>query len=312
MSSIAIFSGQGHPSLAAEICGHLDVPLSPCTFSTFSNDCLFVQLNANCREQDVFIIQPISPPTQTNLVQLMLMMDAARGASSKRITAVIPHYAYARSDKKDAPRVSIAARLVADLLATAGAHRILTVALHSDQVHGFFSVPVDHLNALKVLAEHYSEQDLTDTVVVSPDLGNARAASAFARLLDLPVAAGRKQRHSDDSVEIDTIVGNVEGKRCLIMDDEIATGGSIVMLMERLRELGATRFRIACTHGLFTRNALARLSDLEDVDEIVSTNTVPQPSGPGTEKLKVLSAAPMIAEAIRRIHCGESVSALFN
>src|SRR4029079_6613827 len=205
MRNIVVFSGHAHPDLARALCKRLKVPLSPSTTTTFSNDCLGVQLEANCREADVFIIQPLSPPVQEHLVELLLMLDAARGASAARITAVIPHYAYARSDKKDAPRISIAARLVADLLATAGASRVLTMTLHSAQVHGFFSVPVDHMNALKVLAKHFRRQNLRDTVVVSPDLGNAKQSSYFARMLGLPVAAGSKRRLSDDRVVLDAI-----------------------------------------------------------------------------------------------------------
>src|SRR5581483_7396698 len=194
--------------------------LSPSTTKRFSNDCLEAQLQANCRERDVFLIQTLSTPVQEHLVELLLMIDAARGASAARITAVIPHYAYARSDKKDAPRISIGGRLVADLLTTAGANRVLTMTLHAPQVHGFFSVPVDHLNALGVLAQHFRGRDLGNSVVVSPDLGNAKSATQFARLLRVPVAAGSKQRLADDRVVIDTIVGEVEGRDVIVMDDE--------------------------------------------------------------------------------------------
>ena len=200
MNKIVVFSGSAHTQLAQAICKRLKIPLSPATTSTFSNDCLGVQLGANCREADVFIVQPLVPPVQHHLMELLLMLDAARGASAARLTAVIPHFAYARSDKKDAPRISIAARLVADLLVTAGANRVLTMTLHSPQVHGFFSVPVDHMNALKVLAQHFRRQKLTDTIVVSPDLGNAKEASHFARSLGLPVAVASKKRVSDDRV----------------------------------------------------------------------------------------------------------------
>src|SRR3954466_10886811 len=177
MNKIVVFSGQAHPELARAICRRLEVPLSRSATTTFSNDCLGVQLQANCRGADVFIVQPLAPPVQEHLMELLLMLDAARGASAARVTAVIPHYAYARSDKKDAPRISIAAKLVADLLATAGAGRVLTMTLHSPQVHGLFSVPVDHMNALRVLASHFRRRKLTNTVVVSPDLGNIKEAS---------------------------------------------------------------------------------------------------------------------------------------
>ena len=311
MREIAVFSGSAHPHLAAEICACLDIRLQPSTINRFSNDCLYVQLNANCRESDVFLIQPLVPPVQEHLMELLLMLDAARGASAARATAVIPHYAYARSDKKDAPRISIAGRLVADLLRTAGADRVLTMTLHAPQVHGFFSMPVDHLNALQVLAGHFRGRDLADTVVVSPDLGNAKSATQFARLLGLPVAAGSKQRLRDDRVVIDTIVGEVTRKDVIIMDDEIATGGTIVELLERLRERRVGRIALVCTHGLFTGPAIERLRAQPDIAEIVTTDTVPLPAEKHLPNLQVLSIAPLLAEAIRRIHTGMSVSSLF-
>ena len=311
MREVAIFSGSAHPALAAEICAYLGVPLQPTKVGRFSNDCLQVQLRANCRECDVFLIQPLVTPVQEHLVELLLMLDAARGASAARITAVIPHYAYARSDKKDAPRISIAGRLVADLLATAGANRVLTMTLHAAQVHGFFSMPVDHLNALNVLARHFRGRDLHNTVVVSPDLGNAKSATAFARLLGLPVAAGNKQRIADDRVVIETIVGDVTGRDVIVLDDEIANAGSVVELLHRLREHGVGRIAIACTHGLFTGQAVERLHGQPDIAEIVMTNTVPLPPEKHLPQMTVLSIAPLLAEAIRRIHNGESVSALF-
>lgn len=312
MDDVTIFSGEAHPQLAREICNHLGIPLSPSTFRRFSNDCQYIQLNANCRESDVFIIQPLVPPVQENLMQLLLMLDAARGASAKRITAVIPYFGYARSDKKDAPRISIAGRLVADILATAGANRVLTMTLHSEQVHGFFSVPVDHLNALLILAEHFRSTDLKDTIVVSPDLGNAKAAGHFSKLLGVPVAAGRKQRLSDEKVVIDTVVGDVKGKTCIVMDDEIANGGSMMELLAVLRDLGAGPFKIACTHGLFTKNAVPNLTSQPDVLEIVTTNTIPMSPEKEHAKIKVLSIGPLVAETIKRIHLGQSVSSLFN
>jgi ribose-phosphate pyrophosphokinase len=310
MRGIGIFSGNAHKDLAREICHHLEIPLNHAEISRFSNDCLQVQLQANCREQDVFIIQPLVPPVQENLMELLLMLDAARGASAARITAVIPHYAYARSDKKDAPRISIGARLVADLLATSGANRVLTMALHSAQVHGFFSVPVDHLNALGVIAEHFREQDLENTIVVSPDLGNAKSATQFARTLNLPVAAGNKRRVSDDRVEIDAIVGDVDGKNVIVLDDEIANGGSIVQIVDALRQRNVQRISVACTHGLFTGRAIERLA-AEDIEEIVATNTVPLDPARRLPNMTVLSIAPLISEAIHRIHHGESISSLF-
>jgi ribose-phosphate pyrophosphokinase len=312
MNSIVVFSGSAHPALAAAIGRRLKTTVSPAEITHFSNDCLGVQLQANCREADVFIIQPLAPPVQEHLMELLLMLDAARGASAARITAVIPHYAYARSDKKDAPRISIAARLVADLLATAGANRVLTMTLHSAQVHGFFSVPVDHMNALKVLAGHFRRRSLANTVVVSPDLGNAKAASHFARMLGLPVAAGSKQRLSDDRVVIDAIVGDVDGKRVIVIDDEIANGGTVIEVLQKLRERKVKSISVACTHGLFTGKAIERLGRQRDIEEIVTTDTVPIASEKRLPNMTVLSVAPLLAEAIRRVHCGESVSGLFD
>jgi ribose-phosphate pyrophosphokinase len=308
---IAVFSGSAHPALATEICRHLGVDLSPSRLTRFANDCLEVQLQANCRERDVFLIQPLVPPVQEHLVELLLMLDAARGASAARTTVVLPHYAYARSDKKDAPRISIGGRLVADLMVAAGASRVLAMTLHSPQVHGFFSVPVDHLHALRELAAHFSQYDLSNTVVVSPDLGNAKEAAHFARILGLPVAAGAKQRFADDKVQISTVIGEVTGRDVIILDDEIAKGSTVIELLDKLRERGAGSIRVACTHGLFSAGALERLQEFDDVLEIVATNTVPIPDSKVVPKLKVLSIAPAMAEAMRRINVGESVSTLF-
>ncbi len=312
MREIAVFAGSAHPALAREICADLGVPLLPSRVQRFSNDCLEVQLQANCRDRDVFLIQPLAPPVQEHLVELLLMIDAARGASASRITVVMPHYAYARSDKKDAPRISIGGRLVADLLATAGASRVLTTTLHSPQVHGFFSVPVDHLHALSELAAHFRRYDLSNAVVVSPDLGNAKEAAAFARRLGVGVAMGAKQRFENDRVEISAVIGEVAGKDVIVLDDEIVAGSTILELLGHLRRLGARSIRIACTHGLFSDGALDRLGDQPDVLEIVCTNTVPIRPGHRTDKLVVLSVAPALAEAMRRIHAGESVSELFH
>jgi ribose-phosphate pyrophosphokinase len=309
---IAVFSGTAHPELAEEICTQLEVPLLPVRVDRFANDCLEVQLQANCRERDVFLIQPLVPPVQEHLVELLLMLDAARGASAARTTVVMSHYAYARSDKKDEPRISIGGRLVADLLSAAGASRVLTLTLHSPQVHGFFSVPVDHLHALRELAGHFRGCELSNSVVVSPDLGNAKAASAFARMLGVPVAAGAKQRFSDDRVVISAVIGDIEGKDVIVLDDEIARGSTVIELIDRLRERNVASIRVACTHGLFTDGALDRLAAQPDVLEIVCTNSVPIPKTKLVPKLRVLSIAPAMAEAMRRIHNGESVSSLFH
>ena len=310
MRGITVFGGTAHPHLSEAICRHLGEPLAPSRLVRFANDCLEVRLESNCRERDVFLIQPLVPPVQENLVELLLMVNAAHGASAARTTVVVPYYSYARSDKKDAPRISIGGRLVADLLVAAGADRMLTMTLHAPQVHAFFSVPVDHLHALRELAEHFSRHDLTNTVVVSPDLGNAKSASAFARRVGVPVAAGAKQRFDDENVKITSIIGEVEGRDVIVLDDEIARGSTVIEVLDRLAERGAGPARVATTHGLFAAGALERIGDRDDVVEIVCTDTVPlKVSHP---KLTVLSVAPALAEAIRRIHGGESVSALFH
>ncbi|MGH3215767.1 MAG: ribose-phosphate diphosphokinase [Trebonia sp.] len=308
-ADIVIFGGHAHQELADEICSDLGVPRSPVRTTRFANDCLQVQLQANCRERDVYLIQPLVPPVQENLVELLLMADAARGASAARVTAVMSHYAYARSDKKDAPRISIGGRLVADLLVTAGVNRVLTLTLHSMEVHGFFSVPVDHLHALRELADHFRQRDLSRAVVVSPDLGYAKSAAAFARRLGLPVAAGAKERLSDDKVSISAIIGDVADRDVIIVDDEIARGTTVLALLSVLRRQEVRSISVACTHGLFADGALEKLAAAEDVIEIVSTNSVPMPTV--HPKLTVLSVAPALAEAIRRTHDGESVSVLF-
>ena len=311
MRDIAVFGGTAHPELGREICTQLGVPLHPVRVTRFANDCLEVQLQANCRERDVFLIQPLVKPVQENLVELLLMLDAARGASAARTTVVMPHYSYARSDKKDAPRIAIGGRLVADLMVAAGASRVLTMTLHSPQVHGFFSVPVDHLHALRQLAAHFRRYDLGNAVVVSPDLGNAKDAQDFARLLDVPVAVGAKQRINDHKVSITSVIGEVAGKDVIVLDDEIARGSTVLELLDRLRERGVNSVRVACTHGLFADGAIGRIGAEPDVLEIVCTNTVPIPVEERSAKLTVLSVAPILAEAMRRIHNGESVSTLF-
>jgi ribose-phosphate pyrophosphokinase len=306
---IVVFGGSAHRALTAEICEYLSVPERPVRLTRFANDCLEVQLQSNCRERDVFLIQPLVQPVQEHLVELLLMADAARGASAARVTAVIPHFAYARSDKKDEPRISIAGRLVADLLVTAGVNRVLTMTLHSPQVHGFFSVPVDHLHALSEFTAHFRGRDLSNSVVVSPDLGHAKSAAAFARRLGVPVAAGAKERVDDSKVTISAIIGDVTGRDAIILDDEISRGTTVFEMLDRLREREVRSVAVACTHGLFADGSLEKLA-ASDVTEIVCTNTAPVPAD--HPKLRVLSVAPALAEAMSRIHDGESVSALFN
>ncbi|GAB2453053.1 ribose-phosphate pyrophosphokinase [Streptomyces incanus] len=271
-----------------------------------------MQLPANCRERDVFLVQPLVGPVQEHLVELLLMCDAARGASASRITAVMPHYSYARSDKKDAPRISMGGRMVADLLVAAGASRVLAMTLHAPRVHGFPSAPVDHLHALRELASHFGRYELSRTTVVPPGLGNAKEAAAFARIIGAQVAAGTRQRSADDRVRISSVIGEVAGRDVVVPDDEIAKGSTVLELLDRLREPGPRSIRVACSHGLFAAGTLKRLGEQPDVLEIVWTDTVPMPAEKHTDKLRVLSIAPALAEAVRRIHNGESVGALFD
>lgn len=306
-----VFSGSAHPKLAKEIAHYLRLELSPTEIRKFSNDNFYVHLGTSVRGSDVFIIQPLAPPCSDNLLELLLMLDVARGAAAKSIHAVIPYYSYARSDKKDAPRISIAARLIADLLVTAGADHVIAMTLHSPQVHGFFSIPADHLTAHSVFLEHLSEKDLSNSVVLSPDIGHAKRAAKLAHALGIPIAAGEKMRMNDNSVTISGIMGEVRGKDIIIMDDEIATAGTIVETIKYLRHFDIQRITIIGTHGLFTGNAVKDLDEIEEIDEIVVTNTVPLSSRRKPERLKVLSVGPIFGEVIRRNVCGESVGTLF-
>ncbi len=309
--STLVFSGTAHPALAQEIAAHLGLEVSPSVVRKFSNDNLYVQLGVSVRGKHAFIIQPISPPASDNLMELLLMLDAARGAGAAAVHAVIPYFSYARSDKKDAPRISIAGRLVADLVHTAGANRVMTMTLHAAQVHGFFSVPTDHLTARSAFVRYFSKQDLTNTVVVSPDIGNAKRALELARALGVSVAAGEKTRLADDSVEITSVLGDVQGKRAIILDDEIATGGTIVETVRVLRKQNVRRITLVCTHGLFAGPAVERFNQIEEIEEIVTTNTVPLLPQNRPERLRVLSVADIFGEVIRRNVLGESVGALF-
>lgn len=306
-----LFSGTAHKQLANQIAGYLGLPLQETVINKFSNDNLYAHLGVSVRSKEVFIIQPLTPPTSDNLMELLLMLDIARSAGAHGVHAVIPYFSYARSDKKDAPRISIAARLVAEMLETAGATHVITMTLHSPQVHGFFSVPTDHLTAQSVFVEYFKNQDLSNTVVVSPDIGNAKRASKLARALGLPIAAGEKMRLSDDQVEIGGIMGDVRGKRVILMDDEIATGGSIVETVRVLRNENVRHVSVVCTHGLFTGPAAERLNAVDEIDEIVSTNTVPVDDDRKPERLTVLSVGDIFGEVIRRNVVGESVGALF-
>ncbi|MGC8787220.1 MAG: ribose-phosphate diphosphokinase [Anaerolineae bacterium] len=312
-SSICIFSGSAHRELAEEICSLRGIPLSPSVTRHFHNDNLYVQLQEPVRERDVFIIQPFyPPPVSDRILELLMMLDAARSASAKRVTAVIPYYSYSRSDKKDEPRISIAGRLIADLLVTAGAQRILTMTLHSPQVHGFFSVPTDHLSSMPVFASYFRDKDLSDTVIVTPDIGHAKRATELARELHLPVAAVSKKRIDDITVVAEGLIGEVRGKKAILIDDEIAVGTSMIEAIALLRRHGVQEATLVCTHGIFCGPAIENLKAVPEIKSIVTTNTVPIPPEKRIPCMEVLSVAPLFAEAIRRIHEGETMQPLFD
>jgi len=313
MNDLCIFSGSSHPQLAEDICSLLGLKLSPSKTCHFHNDNLYVQLQETVRERSVFIVQTFyPPPVSDRILELLMMLDAARSASAKRVTALIPYYSYSRSDKKDEPRISIGGRLVADLLRTAGAQRVLTMTLHSPQVQGFFSIPTDHLSSMPVLADHFRGKDLSNTVVVTPDIGHAKRATKLARKLGLPVVAASKKRISDTEVVVDGLIGDdIRGKRVILVDDEIAVGTSMIEVIKVLRERGVKEATIACTHGIFCGPAIQNLSAVPEIKHIVTTNTVPIPPEKRAIGIEVLSVAPLFAEAIRRIHEGETMEPFF-
>ena len=307
---IRIFSGNGNPELAKEICDYVGIPPGKVEIHRFSNENLFIQICENVREMDVFVVQPFSTPVHENIMELLIMMDALRSASATRITAVIPYYSYARSDKKDQPRISITGRLMADLIVTAGADRVLTMNLHKHQVHGFFSVPTDHLYAAPVLLDYFKDVDRQNTVVVAPDSGHVKEAANYAERLHLPLAFVDKRRISDQEVETTAVVGDVAGKHAIVFDDEIAAGTSLVATVDILRQKGVRSVRAAAVHGVLCDGAIEKIAR-SPVEEVVVTNTVPVPPEKRLDKIKVLSVGHLFGEAIKRIHTGDSISSLF-
>ncbi|MEN6305686.1 MAG: ribose-phosphate pyrophosphokinase [Armatimonadia bacterium] len=306
---LRIISGSSNRPLAEEICEQLDVALTPVELSRFSNENLAVQILESVRECDVFVIQSLYPAPSDSLIELMLFLDACRSASAARVTAVIPHYSYARSDKKDKPRISIAARLMADVLTTSGANRFLTMNLHSEQVRGFFSVPTDHLLAMPVICEYLRQGDLSNATALF-DLGQDKRAGNYAEALGIPLAVVDKRRISDTEVEIRALIGEVEGKDVIFFDDEISRGTSLIATLNAIKQMGARSVRAACTHGLFAGNAMAEI-DRSVLTDVISTNTVNVPPEKRIPKLTVLSVAPLFAAAIANTHDGRSISTLF-
>ena len=311
LENLKIFSGAAHPTLAQEVCSYVDIPVGKATVSKFSNDNTFVQYEENIRQQDVFIIQPFSYPVNDTIMELLIMIDAAKRASAGRITAVIPFYAYGRTDKKDQPRVPITARLLADLITVAGAHRLLTVDLHAGQIQGFFNIPVDELTALPLLTSYYRHKELVDSVVVAVDIGISKRARDMATALGIPLAIIEKRRvDNNDHTEVLNVIGDVAGKTAITFDDETGTGGSLVSAVQAVVNAGAKEIYSCSTHGVFTEPALDRINNSQ-IKELVVTDTLPSATSAESPKIKVLSVARLLGEAICRIHEGRSVGELF-
>jgi len=312
MDELKVFTGNANPALAQAIVDYLDIPLGKAEVFQFSNENTFVRILENVRERDVFVVQPISAPVNNNLVELLIMIDALKRASARRITAVVPYYGYGRTDKKDQPRVPITARLVADLLTVSGANRLLTVDLHAPQIQGFFSIPVDELTALNTLAGYFIEKKLNgNLVVVATDIGISKRARDLAEKLGVPLAIMEKRRIGNvDRTETLNVIGEVEGKVALTLDDEIDTAGSLVNVVAALLERGAKEVYSCCTHPVFSGPAIQRIASCP-VKEVVVTDTIPVGPEKKLDKIKVLSIAPLLGEAIHRIHTGMSVGAMF-
>jgi len=311
MDELKVFSGNAHPALAKAVTDYLGIPLGNCEVIEFSNENTFVRILENVRERDTFIVQPISSPVNSHLMELLIMIDAMKRASAKRITAVIPYYAYGRSDKKDQPRVPITARLVADLLTVAGANRVLTVDLHKAQIQGFFNIPVDELTAFYLLSDYFKEKKLKNLVLVATDFGISKQARDIAERLHTPLAIMEKRRlGNEDKTETLNVIGDVKGKVALAVDEEIDTAGSLVGVVNTLLERGAKEVYACSTHPVFSGPAIERIAGCQ-VKEVVVTDTVPVPTQKRIDKIVVLPIAPLLGEAIRRIHTGQSVGAMF-
>ncbi|GBD10794.1 Ribose-phosphate pyrophosphokinase [bacterium HR23] len=308
---LKVFSGRAHPELAKGICSYLGIPLGQATVFKFSNDNTFAQFLENIRGRDVFLVQPFAYPVNDTIMELLIMIDAAKRASAGRITAVIPYYAYGRTDKKDQPRVPITARLIADLLTVAGAHRVLTVDLHSEQIQGFFNIPVDELSARPLLTRYIREKGLENMVVVAVDIGISKPARNMAQRLGVPLAIIEKRRLGNlERTESLNVIGDVKGKVAVTLDDEIDTAGSLMSAVEALLRAGAREIYACATHGVFSGPAIERIN-ASAVKEVVVTDTLPLPPEKRSPKITVLSVAPLLGEAIRRIHEGLSVGAMF-
>ena len=309
--SFDVYTGNANPGLARKICRYLGMPLGQAEVFSFANENIFVKILDNVREKDVFLIQPTCRPVNQSIMELLIMIDAFKRASAGRITAVIPYYAYGRSDKKDQPRVPITARLVADMITVAGADRVLSMDLHQGQIQGFFNIPVDELTAVHLLSNYIRQKKLQDLVVVT-DLGYAKRARTFAELLDAPLAIIEKRRVGNlDRAEVMNVIGEVRDRRAIIVDDEIDTGGTLFEVVRALQGEGVVEIYACATHGVLSDPAVDRIA-ASGLREVVLTDSIPLPPEKRLPQITTLSVAPLIGEAIRRIHRGESVGALFS
>ena len=308
---LKVFSGNAHKGLARDICSYLGVSLGACEVFKFSNDQTFVKILENVREKDIFLVQTLSAPVNDHLMELLIMIDAARRASAGRITVVIPYYAYGRTDKKDQPRVAITARLIADFISASGADRVLTMNLHAGQIQGFFNIPLDELTAIPMLAADFKERGIPDPVVVATDVGAAKRARDMAIHLDAPIAIIEKQRSgNDDTAEAVNLIGSVEGRTTLIVDDEIDTGGTVTAAAHLLSRHGAADIYCSVVHPLLSGSAASRLGE-SPLKELVVTDTLPISDDKRMDSLRVLPIASLLGEAIHRIHSGLSIGAMF-
>ena len=304
-----IFSGSANEPLARAICKNVGIPLGKCSIKPFPDGETFIKIDENVRGEDVYIIQPTSPPTNQHLMELFIMIDALRRASAKRITAVVPFYGYARQDRKDQPRVPITAKLVANLLVAAGANRLLTMDLHAQQIQGFFDIPVDHLYAAPVIYAYLKKKKLPNLVVVSPDVGGLKMAHAYSQILGVGLAIVAKSRKSATEVEAIALIGDVKGKNCLLVDDLTETCGTLVSASQFLKREGAQRIYACVSHAVLSQIGIERLRK-SDIDELITTDTVSRPSIDGLN-LTTLSVAGLLGEAIKRINSNQSVNSLF-
>ncbi len=312
MNGLAICTGNANKALAKGICKHLGTHLTDVLVSKFSEGEVRVQIEENIRGKDVFIVQPTCPPTNDNLMELLIMIDAARRASAKRITAVLPYYGYARQDRKDQPRVPITAKLVANLIVAAGAKRVLTMDLHANQIQGFFDIPVDHLYGINELCDYFIDKKLKNLVVVSPDVGGIKMARAYAKRLGAGLAIVDKRRDNPEKTEVMHILGNVKGKNAVLVDDIVATAGSLVEAIGALKKKGVKDVYAAISHGILSGPAVSRIKACKDLKELVITDSIPLTKSKKIKNITAVTVASLLAEAIQRIHNEESISCLFD